>query len=730
MKKKKKSSPTNALSPLKIPGNCYKYPRVLLETGIKRVKLELLEHHPEHACLINKIYLILLEKLKLLKLSNERFVTLELAPELKWMTLKDKSFFLDKTTLPMRWLQISALGLIGKEKDFLPFWNNQSKELSEKLWLPTKIDYLESHLTSSNTSLTSMEHPSWFSIERMNNPLNKNSLKTSCPSSTFTLVNKWENADTLNQIKTKSNKKSSTRSHSVKPQPNGVLKIRILPTRKQQSVFKRWIGGSNYTYNMALDSIQRKETPVDFNILAFRFAIDTDRYGERNKNIPEWLSLTPSAIRKSILNELVTAHEVARKNRMLGNIGSYTINRKKKKNQRRHFSFPIPKESTRLYIDPSKQDEYRLEICSSKMKQCMENKPRNLKKTYPLSLMDKCRIEQERLDVEEFYSSIDYTPFDSIVSIVDSKLGGTRCIGFENIKTIEINDMITCYNEYDTYMMNIDKALRMKRYDTPKSKTTTKKIDLPTSIRIHRYSHIGRNKSLDKLNMKIDYDCRLCYRYGHWFIHIPYVREMYKEPEEGKDKIVALDPGFTTFQSFYSEDECGKYQQDVKRLEKICGLLDYYKWSLDNKWHASKYVRLKTNRLYLKQLQLMDEMHIKIINDLTSKYNWILLPSFETQEMTKGKGYTTSHRATKRHAAQLSHYKFKQRLIHRCSQMKHCKVLVVSEAWTTKTCSCCGWIWENMTTSNREFICKGECGGTYDRDVNAARNILIRILTG
>ena len=112
MKKKKKSSPNNTLSPLKIPGNCYRYPLVLLETGIKRVKLELLEHHPEHACLINKTYLILLEKLKLMKLSNEKFVTLELAPELKWMTLKDKSFFLNKPTLPTRWLQISALGLI------------------------------------------------------------------------------------------------------------------------------------------------------------------------------------------------------------------------------------------------------------------------------------------------------------------------------------------------------------------------------------------------------------------------------------------------------------------------------------------------------------------------------------------------------------------------------------------------------------------------------------------
>jgi transposase len=551
-----------------------------------------------------------------------------------------------------------------------------------------------------------------------------------------TLVNKWENADTLNQIKIKSNKKYNTRSHDTKPTPNGVLKIRILPTQKQQTIFKRWLGGSNYTYNMALKSIQHKESPIDFNVLAFKFAVDTDRYGERNKNIPEWLSLTPSAIRKSTLNELVIAHDVARKNRMLGHSGAYTIGRKKKKNQRRHFSFPIPKESTRLYIDPDNPSEYRLDICSSKMKECINNQTRPLKMNYPSSLLDRCRLEQEKLDVQDYYPSLpplDFKCYDKVMSSLDVILKSIVCPGIVNVKQLEIQDYFPCFDLYDSQTLAIDKLYRKKTRFNVKSKENFKSNDnshlYSTSIRIHRYSKIGRNKALDKLNTKIEYDCRLCYRYGHWFIHIPYVRETFVEPSPG-DKAVAMDPGYATFQGFYSESECGKYQQDVKRLEKICGLLDYYKWCLDNKWHASKYVRLKTNRLYLKQLHLMDEMHTKIINDITSRYNWILLPSFETQEMLKGKGYTKSQRATKRHAAQLSHYKFKQRLIHRCSQMEHCKVLIVSEAWTTKTCSCCGWIWSDMTTSNRVFICKGECGGQYDRDLNAAKNILIRNLTG
>jgi putative transposase len=46
----------------------------------------------------------------------------------------------------------------------------------------------------------------------------------------------------------------------------------------------------------------------------------------------------------------------------------------------------------------------------------------------------------------------------------------------------------------------------------------------------------------------------------------------------------------------------------------------------------------------------------------------------------------------------------------------------VDARWTTKTCSCCGWIWEAMTWEP-VFQCE-KCGLVLDRDVNAARNIL------
>jgi transposase len=461
-------------------------------------------------------------------------------------------------------------------------------------------------------------------------------------------------------------------------------------------VFKRWLGGANYTYNHALHDIKRKKASPQFNSLVVSYANDCDRYG--NRRLPEFLSFTPTEIRKAALNDLTAAYDAAKTNRRLGNISQYEVNYRRKKKQRSCFSMSIPYESIQFYIDEKYPDEYKVELCPSKMKECMTNTLRK-GKTKTKSILDECRLLQEDLDVSDYY-----------------------CIDKENNN----------YKKFNTRIDIIDKKL--KQNISPKETTKKEsvyKLDVNTSIRVARLSRPGRNKSLDNLinSSSLNYNCRLCYKYGFWYLHIPYIRTSYPEPKIDNQDMVALDPGFKTFQTYFSSSgKYGKYQHDERRLKRICSMLDYYNWSLTN-WHKPKYVRYKTDKLYRKQLHLVDEMHRKIIQDLTSQYNWIFLPSFETQDMMAGKSYNKKHREAKRHAYQLSHFKFKTRLINRCEQLENCKLLIVSEAYTTKTCTRCGWVWESMTTKDRMFKCK-QCELIMDRDIHAARNILIRNLTG
>ncbi len=54
-----------------------------------------------------------------------------------------------------------------------------------------------------------------------------------------------------------------------------------------------------------------------------------------------------------------------------------------------------------------------------------------------------------------------------------------------------------------------------------------------------------------------------------------------------------------------------------------------------------------------------------------------------------------------------------------------CRV-IAADRWfaSTRTCSCCGWVEENMTLADRTFVCRNpdrpDCGLVMDRDLNAA----------
>ena len=75
-----------------------------------------------------------------------------------------------------------------------------------------------------------------------------------------------------------------------------------------------------------------------------------------------------------------------------------------------------------------------------------------------------------------------------------------------------------------------------------------------------------------------------------------------------------------------------------------------------------------------------------------------------------------------------SHHRFKQRLLaNKAREYPWCKVLIVDEAYTSKTCGMCGHIHQSLG-GNKVFRCP-HCSFEIDRNVNGARNILLRFLT-
>ncbi|WP_220196837.1 RNA-guided endonuclease InsQ/TnpB family protein [Ktedonospora formicarum] len=80
------------------------------------------------------------------------------------------------------------------------------------------------------------------------------------------------------------------------------------------------------------------------------------------------------------------------------------------------------------------------------------------------------------------------------------------------------------------------------------------------------------------------------------------------------------------------------------------------------------------------------------------------------------------NRRLARAIADVGMYEFKRQILYKAEQAG-AKVLLASR-WepSSKTCSCCGWINEALTLSDRVFVCL-KCGNVQDRDANAANNL-------
>jgi DNA-binding transcriptional MerR regulator len=103
--------------------------------------------------------------MKRLKIKNQKEILsiLEFLLINRKTILKDKKIICLKDSQIMKSSKILDQDLTSKEKGLYPFWTDQKKEISEKLWYTQKTDYVDlvsnySNIYSENTLLNS-----WFS---------------------------------------------------------------------------------------------------------------------------------------------------------------------------------------------------------------------------------------------------------------------------------------------------------------------------------------------------------------------------------------------------------------------------------------------------------------------------------------------------------------------------------------------------------------------------------------
>ncbi len=229
-------------------------------------------------------------------------------------------------------------------------------------------------------------------------------------------------------------------------------------------------------------------------------------------------------------------------------------------------------------------------------------------------------------------------------------------------------------------------------------------------------------KKESKRNKKylIEHDCRLSFNsyLNQFYLHIPVTNNVSIDNQDGD--IVGLDPGVRSFMTGFSVDGNGFKIGDNNVLVKSYKTHDILKSKISrtkNK-RTSKMLSKCLHRHLKSHKNKINEVHWKTISYLTKNYTSVIIPPFETSKMSLF-GKREVSKQTVRQMASWSHFKFRERLMKKCKN-----VYVLDEVNTSKTCTNCGNLHPNLG-AKKAYTCTA-CGIVYDRDLGAARNIVLK----
>jgi IS605 OrfB family transposase len=237
-----------------------------------------------------------------------------------------------------------------------------------------------------------------------------------------------------------------------------------------------------------------------------------------------------------------------------------------------------------------------------------------------------------------------------------------------------------------------------------------------------------RNARLLKATLaKIDHDCKLVYLHRKWTLFVPVPTS--ETPVTRTGSFCGGDLGvrkfLTTLSYSRTEDTASAVLYTHRR-----DLLRAYNDKLTAIKHASK-TRCQWRPVRKKQLvkleqrkkHLVDELHWSVINDLLARHDTLYIGDIKSHDIV---GRSKNH-SLNQEFSDLRFYTFKQRLQFK-AKLAGRSVVFPNEAYTTQGCSMCGNLW-SLVGSNELYTCK-KCNAVFDRDINSAKNILMKGIIG
>ena len=130
--------------------------------------------------------------------------------------------------------------------------------------------------------------------------------------------------------------------------------------------------------------------------------------------------------------------------------------------------------------------------------------------------------------------------------------------------------------------------------------------------------------------------------------------------------------------------------------------------------------RIEVAKIYEKITNSRNDMQHKISSRLVKKYDLIALEDLNVSGMVQ-------NRKLSKAISDVSWSSFVTKLKYKADWYGRDVVIIDRFYPSSKTCSCCDHIKENLSLDERSWICS-KCNVKHDRDVNASKNILRRAL--
>ena len=214
-------------------------------------------------------------------------------------------------------------------------------------------------------------------------------------------------------------------------------------------------------------------------------------------------------------------------------------------------------------------------------------------------------------------------------------------------------------------------------------------------------------------------------RAGRWFVSLQ-VEQTREDPVPPSGPPVGIDLGIKTLASCsYGNDNHVHYQnpkalmRGARKLRKIQKKLSRQEKGSNRRETTRKRVARQHMRVSCVRSDAVHKATSQIVakaKPLTERPCVIGIEDLNVSGMMK-------NRRLARSVADASMREFRRQLAYKCSWYGTQLVVVPRYQATSKPCSKCGRVCEDLTLSDRTFRC-GSCGHTADRDDNAADNIL------